>query len=428
MVLACAASASAQLPTVSDFDGDSKTGIAVWRPSTGIWHLHLSSGATVERGWGLCVAAINDILVPGDYDGDGRTDFAVWRPAEGMWWVIRSSDGSFYGTSWGLGFPPFNDIPVPGDYDGAGRTDFGVWRPAEGMWWVIRSSDGSFYGTSWGLGFPPFNDIPVPGDYDGDGRTDFAVWRPAEGMWWVIRSTDGTFYGSQLGAGVPPYNDIPAPGDYDGDGRTDVAVWRAQTGVWSVIRSSDGGVVSLQWGESGDIPVTAARSLAIASPSSGGFLEKAGTQTYRRRFTRDEIQSFLPPSGATGPFKFPAPYGTSAVRLTNANDCGGTDCLAYVGYSYWRNTNNHVGQPEMLIFLGLDRNSGGPGPSLLSYNKTIDQVRNVGPLFPPTSVYSYATGEGWYFSGSQATKLYTYLVGGSVLRRYDVLSHQFDQT
>ena len=163
-------------------------------------------------------------------------------------------------------------------------------------------------------------------------------------------------------------------------------------------------------------------------PPYGGFLEKSGSQTFRGRFTRDEIVGFLPANDAKGVFKFPAPYGTTAVRLTNATDCGGTDCLAYVGYSYWRNTNNHVGRPEMLIFLGFDRSAGGPGPSLLSYNKSTDQVQNLGPLFPASSVWSYATGEGWYFSGTQATKLYTYLVGSAVLQRYDVLSHRFDKT
>src|SRR5204862_1513034 len=127
-----------------------------------------------------------------------------------------------------------------------------------------------------------------------------------------------------------------------------------------------------------------------------------------------------------GVFTFPAPYYTTAVRLTNAADCGGQDCLWYVGYSYWRNTNNHVGRSDMLIFLGMDRNYGGLGPSLLSYNKTTDQVQNLGPLFPATSSYSYSTGEGWYFSGTQATTLYVFLVGDSALLRYDVQKHQFD--
>src|SRR5439155_7865175 len=133
-------------------------------------------------------------------------------------------------------------------------------------------------------------------------------------------------------------------------------------------------------------------------------------------------------NGATGTFKFPPPYNTTAVRLTNAVDCGGADCLAYVGYSYWRNINNHVGRSEMLIFLGFDRNVGGAGPSLLSYQKATDQVQNLGPLFPVSSVYSYATGEGWYFSGTLPTKLYTYLVGDGKLRRYDVETHQFERT
>ena len=162
-------------------------------------------------------------------------------------------------------------------------------------------------------------------------------------------------------------------------------------------------------------------------PPYGGFLEKAGSPTFARDSRASRFRRSFPRTARPGAFKFPAPYGTTAVRLTNANDCGGTDCLAYVGYSYWRNTNNHVGRPEMLIFLGFDRSAGGPGPSLLSYNKTTDQVQNLGPLFPASSVYSYATGEGWYFSGTQATKLYTFLVGDSMLRRYDVLSHQFEQ-
>lgn len=164
-------------------------------------------------------------------------------------------------------------------------------------------------------------------------------------------------------------------------------------------------------------------------PSYGGFLEKAGSLALRPRFTRSQIDGFLPPNGAKGAFTIPPPYYTSAVRLTNATDCAGAqDCLWYVGYSYWRNTNNHVGRPEMLIFLGMDRNYGGAGPSLLRYDKATDAVKNLGPLFDAASPYSYSTGEGWYFSGTQPTKLYTFLIGDSRLTRYDVLTHQFDAT
>ena len=161
-------------------------------------------------------------------------------------------------------------------------------------------------------------------------------------------------------------------------------------------------------------------------PAGGGLLEKAGSPAKRPRFTRTQIDGFLPAGAATGKFKFPAPYNTDAVRLTNAADCDGGDCLWYTGYSYWRNINNHVASAEMYIFLGSNPNKGGKGPILLRYNKVTDDVQNVGPLFMSDSAYYHATGEGWYFSGTQPTKLYTYLVGSAQLRRFDILTRTFD--
>ena len=164
-------------------------------------------------------------------------------------------------------------------------------------------------------------------------------------------------------------------------------------------------------------------------PGGGGFTEKAGSPALRARFTTSQIVGFLPANGAKGKFTFPAPYNTDAVRLTNASDCaGGTDCLWYVGYSYWRNINNHVASDDMYIFVATDTNRGGVGPTLIRYNKITDAVQNLGALFPSTSPYHWSTGEGWYFSGTQATKLYTYMVGGNQLRLYDILTRQFDPT
>ena len=172
----------------------------------------------------------------------------------------------------------------------------------------------------------------------------------------------------------------------------------------------------------------AVMAVAPPPPPGGGFIEKSGSPQLRPRFTATQIDALLPANGATAKFTFPAPYNTEAVRLTNANDCaGGADCLWYVGYSYWRNINNHVGRSDMYIFLGTDPNRGGAGPTLLRYDKTTDAVQKLGPLFGANSPYYWSTGEGWYFSGTQPTKLYTFLVGGTTLRRYDVVTRRFDR-
>ncbi len=166
-----------------------------------------------------------------------------------------------------------------------------------------------------------------------------------------------------------------------------------------------------------------------SSTATGAFVEKAGSQTFRARFTPAQIASFLPAGGATGRFTFPAPYNTAGVRLTSGADCAaGQDCLWPVGYSYWRNINNHVAGDTMYIVLGFDRNRGGAGPSLIAYDKVADHVQNLGPLFPMESPYSYSTTEGWYFSATGASRLYTFLPGSTTLRRYDVIARQFDAT
>jgi hypothetical protein len=172
---------------------------------------------------------------------------------------------------------------------------------------------------------------------------------------------------------------------------------------------------------------TAKLVISSPPPPGGGLLEKAGSPALRPRFTTAQIAQFLPAGGAIGPFMFPAPYNTTGVRLTNASICSnGLDCLWYVGYSYWRNINAHIGRAEMYLFLGTDPNRGGHGPILLRYDKATDTVDHLGPLFDPGTPHYWSTGEGWYFSGTMPTKLYTLVVGDSKLRRYDVLTHQFD--
>ena len=91
------------------------------------------------------------------------------------------------------------------------------------------------------------------------------------------------------------------------------------------------------------IPASELAAWAQNKPS-GGFLDSATGAGLRPMLSAGEIQAFLPQRGT---FTFPSPYSTTGIRLTNASDCGGQDCVTSVGYSYWSNINNHVGSDRM---------------------------------------------------------------------------------
>jgi hypothetical protein len=248
--------APGDLPVPGDYDGDGQSDLAVWRPATGVWYILSSSAPGTYLGiqWGLP----GDKPVPGDFDGDGKTDIAVWRPETGVWYVLPSSTpGAYLSTQWGMD----TDVPIPGNYDGDNKTDIAVWRPEGGIWYVLPSeSPGSYSATAWGLA----GDKPVPGDFDGDGKTDVAVWRPSEGVWYVLGSKDpGTYVSTHWGM----QSDVPASADYDGDATADIAVWRPETGTWYVLPSSTpGSYTATQWGMEPDLPLSSVSGILNSVP------------------------------------------------------------------------------------------------------------------------------------------------------------------
>ncbi|MBK8812007.1 MAG: M36 family metallopeptidase [Acidobacteria bacterium] len=269
--------------TRSDFDGDGRADLSVFRPNDGIWYQDRSVEGFAAMRWGLA----GDRITPGDIDGDGRADIAVFRPAADPnlpdFYVLNSGTATYNGVSWGLP----GDVPVVDDYDGDGRDDIAVYRPSSHTFYVRKSAtndvltfsniafgtpvSGDFDGDGkadfvtysfdgWYLSqsnvnyasvnfirFGASGDKPVPADYDGDARDDFAVYRPSDQTWYVRRSSGGTTF-FKFGLAT----DIPVPADYDGDGSTDFAIYR--DGVWYIQRTT-AGLLIRQFGLAGDVPV-----------------------------------------------------------------------------------------------------------------------------------------------------------------------------
>jgi hypothetical protein len=241
-----------------DFDGDGKSDISVFRPSSGFWYSLLSStNSFAFQQWGIST----DRIVPADYDGDSKTDLAVYRPSSGAWFILRSTNNTFIAQAFGLS----TDVSVPADYDADGRTDLAVYRA--GSWYILKSSDNQLISQSFGTA----TDKPMSADYDGDGKADIAVYRPSDGTWYMQQSANGSFRAQPFGAN----NDVPVTGDFDGDGRADVAVYRPLSGTWYALRSSNSSLLAKRWGVDTDVPVAAdydgdgKTDVAVFRPTNG---------------------------------------------------------------------------------------------------------------------------------------------------------------
>jgi hypothetical protein len=133
-----------------DFDRDGKTDFLAVRDNGGLltWYiLQSSDGAFHAVQWGLNSDSAELGTAP-DYDGDGRTDIAVWRPSTGTWYIRKSSDGGTIIQKFGQN----GDFAGSVDIDGDGKADYGAVRVASGnlVWYVLQSSNSILKAIQWG--------------------------------------------------------------------------------------------------------------------------------------------------------------------------------------------------------------------------------------------------------------------------------------
>lgn len=228
----------------SDFNGDGRSDLSVFRPSEGRWYIRQSGGADLVRPFGIST----DVIAPGDYDGDNKVDVAVFRasatPGTPDFFVLRSSDSTLQGAEWGT----TGDVPTVADFDGDNKEDFAIYRNSLNGYYVLQSMSGT--GRFYKFGSP--GDKPVPGYFAGsDAKADFAVYRPSTGTWWIADSVTNIVTSQPWGNAT----DIPVYADYDGDAKDDIAVYRPSEGRWYIRNSMAGTVSYVDFGTSTDVPV-----------------------------------------------------------------------------------------------------------------------------------------------------------------------------
>lgn len=244
------ATASSAVLVPADYDGDGKLDFGTWNPSNGKWTIHRSHDASrITIAWEKTsktrLAANQNVPVPSDFDGDGRADIAVWRSATADWHILLSTKNfdrsSSLVLSWG--FP--GDVPVPADYDGDSKADLAVFRPSENRWYILLSKTGETHIENFGIAG---TDLLVPADYTGDGKADIAVYR--RGTWFVLNSETGETEPFEFGFA----DATPVPADYDKDGEIDFAVYRS--GTWYIYESRSPRLLSYKFGNETDLPLS----------------------------------------------------------------------------------------------------------------------------------------------------------------------------
>src|SRR5436190_1180115 len=119
--LVCVGFAASASSVWVDFNGDSRTDVAVFRPSNGTWYIQ-STGRIPAAQRGEHVFAVKPNLLKHALEFERN--------------LLNKVPGGFSKRPKTVVFGAAGDIPVPGDYNGDGHTDVAVFRPSTGTWYI----------------------------------------------------------------------------------------------------------------------------------------------------------------------------------------------------------------------------------------------------------------------------------------------------
>jgi RHS repeat-associated protein len=230
--------------TLTDFDARAPLSI-----SDAVLAIPTGSPAVVDY-WEPGVALTN--LVTGDFNGDGKTDVAGYDPTTGNWIVgLSNGNGGFTTQTWGNWSPSVDwSNVVVGDFNGSGLADIAAYDPASGVWYVAESNGSSFTTTTWATwnSGHTYQNVEV-GDFNGAGRDDISAWDQTAGTWIVAASTGVSFSTGTWGQGTAGASwEAVVVGDFNGDGRDDIAALNGSTGAWNVELSNGNYFNNSIWG------------------------------------------------------------------------------------------------------------------------------------------------------------------------------------
>ena len=118
-----------------------------------------------------------DMPLTGDWDGNGRTELGLYRPSTHQF--LRQISGTWKVVTWGGS----GQQPVTGDWNKDGRADVGTFNMTNGSWTLRVPTNGKYPTKRFTYGRA--GDRPVIGDFNGDRIDDAAVWRPSNGTFYL---------------------------------------------------------------------------------------------------------------------------------------------------------------------------------------------------------------------------------------------------